>query len=256
MEWPGRLLLEATSLTDESRNIIIAISDAAIALLSYVFLFRIYEKRQIKELSISMFGKNAITGFALGMVLQSLFILVIYMAGGYSIVHVNPVSFLLPSFATAFTAGVVAEVLIRGIFFRLTEEKFGTGITLIIAALIFAILHISSKGATFLSVFSTAMQAGILLSAAYVFSRSLWLPIFLHFSWDFAEPGIFGAINPGNTVSESLITCKISGVAVLTGGQTGPQNSIQSLILCSMTALLFLWQAKKKDNFIKPAWKK
>ncbi len=190
MEWSGRLLLEKTLLTDDSKNVIIAISDAAIALLSYIFLFRVYEKRRIKELSLSTFGKNAIIGFATGLILQSLFILVIYIAGSYSVIRINPVSFLLPSFATAFTAGFVAEVLIRGIFFRLTEEKSGTVIALIISALLFAVLHSGAKGATLLSVLSTTIQAGILLTAAYVFTRSLWFPIFLHFAWDFAEPGI------------------------------------------------------------------
>ena len=43
---------------------------------------------------------------------------------------------------------------------------------------------------------------GIFLAAV------LWLPIFLHFAWDFAEPGVFGAINPGITIDQSLLTSK------------------------------------------------
>jgi uncharacterized protein len=65
------------------------------------------------------------------------------------------------------------------------------------------------------------MQAGILLSAVYILNRGLCLLIFLHFSWDFAEPGIFGAINPANTVAQSLLTSKIAGSVFLTGGQFG-----------------------------------
>ena len=88
-------------------------------------------------------------GFVTGFILQSLFILVIYLAGDYSINHVNPFSFLLPSFATALTAGFVGEIVIRGIFFRLTEEKLGTVLTLIICVLLFAIMHMSAKGNVF-----------------------------------------------------------------------------------------------------------
>jgi hypothetical protein len=98
------------------------------------------------------------------------------------------------------------------------------------------------------------MQAGFMLPAAYVFSRSLWLPIFLHFSWDFAEPGIFGGINPSTSITQSLFTSKITGSSLLTGGQTGPQDSLQSLILCLLTGVLFLLLAKRKNNFIKPNW--
>jgi len=78
-----------------------------------------------------------VIGFVTGLILQSAFILIIYLTGNYSVIMVNAVSFLLPSFSTALTAGFVAAILIRGFFFRLTEEKLGTVITLIICAMIF-----------------------------------------------------------------------------------------------------------------------
>jgi uncharacterized protein len=255
VEWLGRLSLGKTQLGDNTKNIIVAVSDAAIALLGYVLLFRVYEKRRIKELSVSTFGKNAIVGFATGLLLQSLFILVIYITGIYSVIHVNPISALVLPFTAALTAGFVAEILLLGVLFRLIEEQLGTVITLLFFILLFAILHINGEGVTFLSVCVTAIQAGFMLSAAYIFSRSLWLPIFLHFSWDFAEPGIFGGINPSLSITQSLLTSKISGAALITGGQTGPQNSLQSLILCLLTGALFLLLAKQKNNFIKPNWK-
>jgi uncharacterized protein len=247
-EWSGRSLLNKTPLTDDVKNIIIAITESIIALMSYILLFRVYEKRQIKELSLSTFGKHALMGFLAGLILQSLFILIIYISGGYVVTHVNPASFLLPGFTTALIAGFVAEIIIRGIIFRFTEEKTGTVTALIILMLLFALMHLNAAGATVLSVLCTATQAGLLLSAAYVYTRSLWFTIFLHFAWDFAEPGIYGAINPGNTIEKSLFTSKISGPELLTGGQFGPQNSIQSLIFCLAAAILFLWLARRKKN--------
>ena len=256
VEWLGRSLLAKTQLPDNSVNIIVAIAESALALLTYTFLFRAYEKRKISELSKDAFWKNAVIGCATGFVLQSIFILIIYLTGNYSVIRINQVSSLLPSFAAALTAGFVGEIAIRGIFFRLTEEKLGTVLTLIICMLFFAIMHMNAKGASVLSVISTAVEAGLLLSAGYIFSRSLWLAIFLHFAWDFAEPGVFGAINPGITIDQSLLTSKIEGPSILTGGQLGPQNSIQALLLCTLASLVFLWMAKKKNNFIKPFWKR
>jgi len=255
-EWAGRLFLDRTQSSDELKNAIIGISDAAIALLSYVLLFRFYEKRKIKELSAASLPKNACLGFSLGLFLQSSFILVIYLFGSYSISHVNPLSFLLPSFITALTAGFVAEILIRGIIFRLTEESLGTLIALIISILLFVVFHATVKGATFLSVFSTAIQAGFLFSATYIFSRSLWLPIFLHFAWDFAEPGIFGGINPGINLKQSLFNSNFNGSDLITGGKFGPGNSIEALLICLIAGFIFLWLARRKNNFIKPYWKK
>jgi hypothetical protein len=256
VEWSGRSLLASTQFSENFRSIILAIAESALALWTYTFLFRVYEKRKISELSTDAFLKNAVIGFTTGFVLQSFFILIIYLTGNYSVIRINQVSSLLPSFAAALTAGFVGEIVIRGIFFRLTEEKLGTVLALIICVLLFAIMHLNVKGASVLSVSSTAIEAGLLLSAGYIFSRSLWLPIFLHFAWDFAEPGVFGAINPGITLDQSLITSKIEGPLILTGGQQGPQTSIQSLILCTIASLIFLWMARKKNNFIKPFWRR
>ena len=247
VEWLGRLLLDKTQVTDDYKNIIIAILDALAALFSYIILFRVYEKRKIKELSLSTFSKNSVIGFITGFALQSVFILVIYFFGKYSIEKINPVSFLLPAFAAAFTAGFVAEILIVGVFFRLAEEKLGTLLTLLICFIFFIVMHINVRGATIISVLSTAIQAGVLLPAVYIFSRNLWMPIFLHFVWDFAEPGIFGGINPGISIDKSLFTSNISGSPLLSGGEMGPQNSIQSLVLCSIVALIFLSLAKQNQ---------
>ncbi len=251
-EWSGRRLLEFVHISQVSKNVLIAIADSTIALAAYIILFKYYERRQITELSFSNFAKYAITGFATGLILQSLFILVIFITGNYIVNGVNSISFLIPAFATSITAGFVSEIMIRGIAFRLIEKEFGTINTLILFIILFAIFHINIEGANILSVLATAMQAGFVLSAAYVFTRSLWFTIFLHFAWDFAEPGIFGAINPGNSIGQSLFSSQISGPWILTGGQLGPQNSIQALILCTFTGLLFVWMAHKKGNLIKP----
>jgi len=254
-EWSRNLFPNNSPLTIETKNFIIGIIESEIAVLSYIFLFRFYEKRQIKELSLSGFWKNATLGFLTAMILQSLIIFVIYLYGGYTIIHINPISFLLPGFTAAITAGFVAEILIRGIVFRLLEEKLGTVIALIISALLFGIAHAGGEGATFFSVLATIIQAGILLSAVYVFTRSLWFPIFFHFAWDFAEPSIYGGINPGISIDKNLFNSKITGPELLTGAQFGPGNSIQSTIFCLIAAILFLWLAKRKNNFIAPYWR-
>ncbi len=254
IEWLRKLSLDKTSLTDNTKNIIVAILESVIVVSGYVLFFRVYEKRKIKELGASSFVKNAIAGCIIGLALQSFFILVIYVAGTYSVLHVNPASTLITPFAFALTAGFTAEILIVGVAFRLLEEQSGTVIALVVFIILFAVLHINTKGATFVSIGATAMQAGFMLPAAYVFSRNLWLPIFLHFSWDFAEPGIFGGINSSTSIAQGLFTNKITGSTLLTGGSAGPQDSLQSLILCLLTGALFLFLAKRRNNFIKSNW--
>jgi uncharacterized protein len=245
-----RTLLEKIKLSGELTNGIIDIAEAVTSVLVYIFLFSWYEKRKITELSSSSFGSNANLGFFTGFLLQSTFIFIIFLAGGYAIIQVNPFSYMIPSFTMALTAGFVAEIIIIGIVFRLIEKQFGTTIAIIIMFLLFIIAHSGVKDGNIVSLLATSVVAGLLLPAAYVFSRNLWLPIFLHFAWDFTEPGIYGAINPSISVTKSLFDSRISGPRLLTGGPLGPQNSVQALIISLVLGSLFLWLASRKNNII------
>jgi CAAX protease family protein len=250
MEQAGRFFLDKTALSGSIKDIIIAFGDAGIALAGYIYLTRFIEHRKIPELSLPDFGKMAVTGFITGFALQAIFILVMYVTGNYAVLSTNSFSVLIQPFTFSFTAGFVAEIIIIGIVYRLLEKQIGTKNALIVFVILFAFLHINAKGATVLSVGTTALQAGLLIPATFVFTRSLWFPIFLHFAWDFAEPGIFGGINPSGNITHGLLNAKFGNSLLLTGGTGGPQNSIQAFILCLITGLLVLWLAKKRNNLV------
>src|SRR5689334_3426911 len=93
-----KYLADQTKLNNDWRDLIIAVLESSLAVLVYVLLFKFFEKRKIKELSWSTFPKNALSGFVLGLGLQTLTVLVLYIAGDYSAEHINPVSFLIPGF--------------------------------------------------------------------------------------------------------------------------------------------------------------
>jgi len=255
IEWLRSLMLDKTNLSNDVKALIVAVAEAFITTTAYIFLFRRYDKRRIDELSTATFIDNAFIGLLTGIILQALFILIIYLAGTFLVLNVNTVSILVSPFAFALTAGFVAEIIMVGIVFRLLEQQTGTVMALLTFIVLFGILHINAKGATVISVGATAMQAGFMLPAAFVFSRNLWLPVFLHFGWDFAEPGIFGGINPSTSITQGLLTSKIAGNSLLTGGETGPQDSLPSLLLCLLLGIIFLLMAKRKNNVMKPRWR-
>ena len=236
---------------NDYKNLITAAAVAALASLSYIVLFRFYEKRQITEMKFSRFGKNAGIGFLTGFVLQSLVILVIFIGGGYSVIKSNQVSFIIPGLAIALSSAIFEEILFRGIIFRIVEEKWGSIIALVVSALIFGFLHIFNKNASIYSTIAIAAEAGILLAAAYIYAKNLWLPIFLHFAWNFAEAGIYGAVISGNVTNKSLFTAKFSGPQLLTGGAFGPENSLQAVLFCLGAALLFILAAKRGNKIVK-----
>ena len=251
----GKLLLQ-TSLDKDYRNLIKGIIVCGLALTSYIVFFKYYEKRAITELALKGLAKNLIIGILIGAVLQSLTILVIYFNGGYEVVSVNPFSFIIIPLTIAFTAAVIEEILVRGILFRIMEEKLGSYAALIISAIIFGALHLANEHSTLLSALCIAIEAGLLLGAAFIYTRNLWFPIAIHFAWNFMQSGIFGAITSGNSKTNSLLVSKIQGSEFITGGEFGPEGSVQAVIFCSLAAFILLALSQKENKIIKPYWVK
>lgn len=240
----------------ELRNFIAIAIASAYSLISYYFLFKYYEKREVTELSKNGLGKSLLMGIFIGFGLQSIVIFLIYIFGAYSVVSINNISVILPVFSMALFTGIVEEVLARGILFRIVEEKLGSYISLIISALIFGFLHLGNSGATLWSAIAIALEAGLLLGIAYIYSRNLWLPIGIHFAWNLTQSGIWGANTSGGEAAGSLITSTIEGPTWLTGGTFGPEGSIISVALCLIATILLFIPIYKQNKIVQPFWER
>ena len=154
----------------------------------------------------------------------------------------------------AFNSAIFEEILFRGIICRLIEEKLGSYISLAISALLFGALHILNPNSSIFAALGLAIQAGLLLGAAYIYSKNLWFPIALHFAWNFTQSGIFGASTSGHAISKSLFTTKIEGTELITGGQFGPEGSIQATLFCLIATIILLILSHRQNKIIKPYW--
>jgi len=245
-------LLTPTTLAKDEKMLLIGIVVAILSIATYIFLFRNYEKRSITELSTKGLGKNLSIGILLGVVLQSLTILVIYLNKGFTVISLNSILFILPSLTMAFTSAIFEEILFRGILFRITEEKLGSYWALVISAIIFGAMHLANPHSTVLASLGLAIQAGLLLGAAYIFSRNLWFPIAIHFAWNFTQSGIFGVSTSGSNMGKSLLTTKIEGATWFTGGQFGPEGSIQATLFCLVATIVLILLSHKQHKIMKP----
>lgn len=248
-------LLALTSLEKDYRNLLKGLFVSTAAVLSYILFFKKYDKRSVTEFASKEILKNLSTGVLFGFLLQSLTILVIYLNGSYSVVSVNPISFILIPLAIMFTVAIIEEILVRGIVFRIIEEKLGSYISLLISGVIFGALHLVNPHSSFLSTLCITL-AGFLLGAAFIYSRNLWFPIAVHFAWNFTQSGIFGAITSGNEKTPSLLTAKIQGSELITGGEFGPEGSIQASVICLIGTIILLLLSHKENKIVKPYWNK
>ena len=92
----------------------------------------------------------------------------------------------------------------------------------------------------------------MLLSAAYVLTRRLWLAIGIHFGWDFSQDAIFGV---GKGV-KGLMDGDLSGPVGLSGGSAGIEGSVVALLLCVVVGAYLLVRAGWRGNLLAPSWKR
>ena len=212
---------------------------------------RVVEKRSVTELSgvggPSELGIGALVG--LGMV--TAIVGTLWLLGYYQITGVNawPVAFVL--LANDGAGAFVEEIILRGIIFRITEEKLGTWIALGISVVLFSLLHLTSPGATVMSTVVVGLEAGVSLSAAYVLTRRLWLAIGIHFAWDFSQDAIFGVASG----VKGLVRTELKGPELLTGRISGIEGSVLALLACLALGAYLLLRARRKGNFVMPFWR-
>lgn len=249
-------ILSLTALDKDFRNLFKGIIASVLVISCYKIFYKFLERREIIEVSLKGICKNLTWGILIGATLQCLTILVIYLCNGFKIVSINPVSFIIIPLTVAFTVAIFEEILIRGILFRIMEEKLGSYITLTISTIVFGGLHFFNPNGSLISATCVAVEGGLLLGAAYIYARNVWLPIAIHFAWNFIQSGILGAITSGNEKTNSLLTTLITGSKIITGGEFGPEGTIQATIFCLAATLIFIYLNKKQNKLIRPFWAK
>jgi membrane protease YdiL (CAAX protease family) len=186
----------------------------------------------------------------LGFALVAAIVGILWLLGLYRVTGVGVWTAVFAVLANDGAGAFVEEILFRGVIFRISEEKLGTWVAPAISALLFALLHLTSPHATATSVIVVGLEGGVLLSAAYVLTRRLWLAIGIHFAWDFAQDYVFGLTNGG------LLRGNLSGPALLSGGSNGIEGSILALGLCLAVSWYLLVRAARKGRIVRPFWRR
>lgn len=228
---------------------LISIVSGLVILLVYYAARKLIEKKRPSDLCNKNWAKDTAKGFLTGFLFMGITTLAIAIAGCYKVDSIgadwkNIIVYLMFFFIVA----CGEEVVFRGVIFRMIKERFNIWAALIVSALIFGFVHISNGGATVWSSIAIAIEAGLLLGAAYLYSESLWMPIGIHWAWNFAEGNIFGFSVSGNEEMVSLLKPAINGPDIITGGAFGAEASILCVILGTLMTVYFLYLFKKKNK--------
>lgn len=228
---------------------------AALCLGVYIAASKWIERRTPTELAVHRAPLELATGTLLGLALFSSVMAILWLAGAYHPAGWGSYRQLPSGLLLAVLAGFLEEILFRGLLFRLCSKLLGTWGALLFTAALFGAAHAANHGATLSSSLAIALEAGILLGAAYAATGLLWVPIGLHVGWNFTEGSLFGMTLSGNTMASGLIRGSLNGPRILTGGEFGPEASIVAVILCLAAAAYFIRHIVKLNRAEPPVWR-
>ncbi len=195
-------------------------------------------------------------GWAVSVVNFLAIIVCLFLCGCYRIVNVElDVASQLSWLSLFLLVGVVEEVIFRGILFRLIADKWNIAVGLTTSSLLFGLAHLGNPGATLWAALAIALASGWLFGMAYAYHQTIWVPVGMHWAWNYLEGGVFGCAVSGTPLDyRPLITPRISGTDLLSGGAFGPEASIICVAIGIGISIVYtmLYIKKKKRLGAKP----
>jgi len=256
-QWLGSALRLNRLPSDNLRTWVFATNNALAVLLAMVLVEWGVERRTLAQLGLGQQGacRDVGWGLLLGTVLMSTVVGVMALAGWYRLVEEGPESIVeeakdaLAWAAIFAAAGFFEEVAFRGIAFRLLEEWLGSAAALLVSSAFFGLLHGANPHATWFATLAIALEAGVLLGAAYMLTRSLWFATGVHVAWNWIQGPLFGVAVSGTDV-DRLLESRVEGPEAWTGGAFGAEAGGVALLLCTTAGLLLLAQAMRQGQWI------
>lgn len=249
----SQVIFKITDFTAITRETITLFISAASGLAAAFLLLKFLDRRDIRSMGMG-FRPGAIGEFSwgllIGFVMLCLAVLLPYAFGIYDI------RFSLPDTETIIwgltgnlmmylMVGFNEEIMFRGYLFQSLTEGIGRIWATLSFSVIFGLAHAGNPNVSLFGVINIVL-AGILLSVAYLQTRSLWLPIGIHTAWNFTQGYIWGLPVSGTTPRTPLILSMESGPDWITGGTFGPEGGAACTFFCIL-ATLAVW------FFFKPA---
>lgn len=220
-----------------------------VLLFSYYFLFSLYGRREIKELSTEYLARELFGGFVFGFLTISLSIFILYLLGCYQFVEISTANYPIKLFTTLVVAALIEDLFNRGLILRELENWLGTHIALAILMIIETSSHFFNPNSNLFSLL-IYLCWGFTMSMFFIYTKRIWLPFFFHIGWNFAQP-FYGSNLTGLNNMGTIIQSRFEGPTILTGGAIGIEGSIVTVLFLLSIGLLLYCRAKKEGKIIK-----
>jgi len=238
------------------------------ALVPAVFI----EKRPISSLGLPFHRRTLpelMAGFAIGVVLIIITMAILRICGAYSFAGFNEGLPAALKWGAVMGLGFIAvglfeEFFFRGYFLQNLSDAAGVKFAVFITSLLFSMAHMHNPGENLAGIIDV-FAAAILLTACIFKTKSLWLAVGLHASWDWGQSFLFGVADSGTKVPSYLLNSLPHGPAWLSGGTAGPEGSVVAVVIHLAAAYIIYKYAPIRPEattqehwakYVHPGWRK
>jgi uncharacterized protein len=213
-------------------------------------LWKFVNKKRISEMGFKKFSPDFFTGLALGAV--SIVVIFLILLFTKNIEMANSIG--SPHFSTYTIAyllffilvGFSEELTFRGyIMSTLADNGNSKTVVYIISAFIFGIAHMWNPNVAILGIVNIFL-VGLLFAYMYDKTKSLWMPIGYHITWNYFQGNVFGFPVSGTT-PYGLYGIDVSmGNDWLTGGSFGLEGGILATLMIACGYIVTNLYTKKR----------
>jgi uncharacterized protein len=121
---------------------------------------------------------------------------------------------------------ICQEVLTRSYIFQTIQSRTNAPVAILATAVLFSLFHAGAfRGAWLLPAFNVFI-AGVLFGTAYWRTGNLWLPISIHFMWNFLLGPVLGLTVSGQNELGNWHRFNVHGPQLITGGSFGIEGGL------------------------------
>lgn len=148
-------------------------------------------------------------------------------------------------------AGVVEELLFRGLLMNAVIKKCGRVVGILAPSVLFASLHIIGMNFSLLSciqVMVAGTMVGVMFSLIALEGRSIWNSAIVHAVWNMIIIG--GGLTIGTERNEYAVCSYVleTRAFLLTGGEFGIESSVTAIAGYVVVSLAAVWMMRRKGN--------
>ncbi|MEP7283152.1 MAG: CPBP family intramembrane glutamic endopeptidase [Rubrivivax sp.] len=216
------------------------VAGALACALGYWAYVKWVERRAVNELGASGALAEWARGAVLGVLLGLLTLAPLWGIGVYRFEGLGDSFPLVRQIPEMLLVSVMEELLMRGVVFRIAQQAWGTRRALVLTTLLFVVAHLPGE-ISWIGMLVTA-AASLAFTAAYQISERLWLPMGMHFAWNYLFSAVLSVPVSGHE-AKGWLHGSMSGPGWLSGGGYGIEASAMALLVWSVAAALLLHRA-------------